>query len=345
MKQGRMKVKKVILDVDTGVDDALAILLAMRSPEMEVLGITVVGGNVDVQQSAKNTGAALSHLHPFVKDRYETLPPIAVGQALNKGVSDASNVHGPDGMGGVSERYLKPSVKIRADALSLFKELTMACQPNSITLITTGPLTNVASWIEQCPDAVKSLKEIVSMGGVFFQAGNRSPVAEFNIHCDPVSARKVVEFCRVPVSSGPYRWRETLPLTFVGLDVTHRVRFQRQVLEDALKKNPEDPNLVFIKEITGHYMDFYYRNEELDGCYLHDPLAVAYVIDPSLCEARQFHVEVETRGEFTTGMTVADNRPTRLFKDKMKEVTWVCYKVDAERFEEMFYKRALHIGG
>jgi len=183
------------------------------------------------------------------------------------------------------------------------------------------------------------------MGGVFFQAGNRSPVAEFNIHTDPLAARKVVKFSRAPVSSGPYRWRENLPLTFVGLDVTHQVRFQRQVLEDALKKKPKDPNLLFTKEITGHYMDFYYRNEGLDGCYLHDPLAVAYVIDPSLCEARQFHVEVETRGEFTTGMTIADNRPTRLFKDKMKEVTWVCYKVDAERFEEMFYKRVLHIGG
>ena len=331
--------KKVILDMDTGVDDALAILLAMQSPELEVLGITIVGGNVDAAQSARNTAAVLSSL----REKCPELPPIAMGESLPEGAVDASDVHGPDGLGGVCDKYLDTSVEkgVTKDAKALFKQIVHEHAPDSISLITTGPLINVARWVEECPEEIKRLKEIISMGGVFFQAGNRSQTAEFNIHSDPTSARKVVEFCRMPLSSGAREWHETLPLTFVGLDVTHQVRFRREKLEAALKKIPGDRRLEFIRDITRFYMDFYYRNEGLDGCYLHDPLAVAYVIDPTLCQAEQYHVEVEDRGEFTSGMSVADYRPTRLFKDKMKEITWVCYKVDAERFEALFHKRVL----
>lgn len=331
--------KKVILDMDTGVDDALAILLAMQSPELEVLGITIVGGNVDAAQSARNTASVLSSL----REKCPELPPIAMGESLPEGAVDASDVHGPDGLGGVCDKYLDASLEsgITEDAKALFKKIVHEHAPDTVTLITTGPLINVARWIDECPEEVKQLKEIISMGGVFFQAGNRSQTAEFNIHSDPTSARKVVEFCRTPVSSGAREWYEALPLTFVGLDVTHQVRFRREKLEAALKKIPGDRRLEFIRDITRFYMDFYYRNEGLDGCYLHDPLAVAYVIDPTLCQAEQYHVEVEDRGEFTSGMSVADYRPTRLFKDKMKEITWVCYKVDSERFEALFHKRVL----
>lgn len=337
--------KKVILDMDTGVDDALAIVLAMNSPELEVLGITIVGGNVDVCQSARNTAAVLSVLKASVIDRYPVLPPVAIGGSLPKGAVDASDVHGPDGLGGVCGRYLDASVEkgIMEDASALFKRIVREHDAHTITLITTGPLINAARWVDECPGEMIRLKEIISMGGVFFQAGNRSQAAEFNVHSDPSSARKVVTFCRSPLSSGIGRWRETLPLTFVGLDVTHQVRFRRQQLEAALKQRPKDQHLEFIRDISGFYMNFYYRNEGLNGCYLHDPLAVAYVADPTLCQVEQYHVEVEDKGEFTSGMAVADYRPTRLFKDKMKEVTWVCYKVDAERFEHFFRKRVLGV--
>ena len=336
-------VRKVILDMDTGVDDALAILLAMNSSELDVLGVTAVGGNVDADQSARNASAVMSHLHSYVKNRYSALPPVAKGEYLRKGAIDASNVHGTDGLGGVCEKYLNTSIEILPNAKDLFQNIVSSHDPGTITLITTGPLTNVARWIEKCPETVKRLNEIISMGGVFFQAGNRSQAAEFNIHSDPASARKVVEFCRVPLSSGLREWHETLPLTFVGLDVTHQVRFRREVLESAMKKTSNDKHLQFIREITGHYMNFYYRNEGLNGCYLHDPLAVAYAIDPTLCQAEQYHVEVEDKGEFTAGMTVADYRPTRIFKDKMKEVSWIGYKVDSERFEKLFFARVLGI--
>lgn len=337
--------RKVILDMDTGVDDALAILLAMQSPELEVLGITVVGGNIDVDQTARNTAAVLNHIHPFVKDRYPTLPPVATGEKRPSGKPSAADVHGPDGLGGACKKYLNPEeVKlIHENASSLFTEIINAHPVGAVTLITTGPLTNVAHWVDQCPDTVKKLREIICMGGVFFQAGNRSQAAEFNIHFDASSARKVVEFCRAPISTGLGRWQETLPFTFVGLDVTHQVRLRRALLDQAVGL-AQDKRPEFVRDVTGYYMNFYNRNEGLDGCYLHDPLAVAYAIDPSLCQAEQYHVEVEDKGEFTSGMTVADYRPTRIFKDKMKVATWVCYKVDAGRFEDFFSKRVLRPG-
>lgn len=333
--------QKVILDMDTGVDDALAIILAMNSPELEVLGITAVSGNISAEQSARNTAAVLSVIRKQISTRYPELFPIAFGKLPETALPDASDVHGPDGLGGVCNEYLDKSIKTRPDSLELFKEIVQKNSAGTITLVTTGPLTNAAYWIDKAPETVKRLRGIVSMGGVFFQSGNRSQAAEFNIHANPSAARKVVEFCRKPVSTSHYAWQEMLPLTFVGLDVTHQVRFRKDVLEDALRSSHENSTLRFIKEFTNYYMDFYYRNEGLDGCYLHDPLAIGYVIDPSLCQVEQYHVEVEDKGEFTSGMTVADYRPTRIFKDKMKEVTWVCYKVDSEKFEQLFKERVL----
>ncbi|MBT6338746.1 MAG: CYTH domain-containing protein [Desulfobacula sp.] len=334
------KPKRVILDMDTGVDDALAIILAMKSPEIQVMGLTTTGGNVDADQSAKNTVLVLNTVRDWVKERYPDLPPVARGEPLADGAIDASDVHGPDGLGGINETDSNKG--FHDDAAILFRDIVYGHASHTITLITTGPLTNVAHWIDVFPDAVCRLKEIICMGGVFFQEGNRSQTSEFNIHANPTSARKVVEFCRTPQSSGIRSWHEKLPLTFIGLDVTHQVRFRRKVLQKRLRDRPDDTQLKFIRDISKLYMDFYFRNEGLDGCYLHDPLAVGYAIDPTLCQADQFIVEVEDKGEFTSGMTIADYRPTRLFKDKMKEVTWVCYKVDSARFEELFLDRILN---
>lgn len=338
-------VQKVFLDMDTGVDDALALMFAMNSAELEVTGITTVSGNVDAAQSARNTAAVLNSIREKISKRYPNLPPVASGRPPETDLPDASDVHGIDGLGGVCEKYLDESIEIRDDALRLFKSIVDGNEPATVTLITTGPLTNLAHWIDNIPETVKRLRTIVCMGGVFFQSGNRSQVAEFNIHSAPEAACRVVEFCRKPISTGRYEWRETLPLTFVGLDVTHEVRFQRITLDEAMKTRPDDKYLTFVKEITGYYMDFYHRNEGLNGCYLHDPLAVGYVMDPSLCQAEQYHVEIEYQGRFTSGMSVADYRPTRLFKDKMKEVTWICYKVDTARFENLFHERVLGLSG
>uniref|UniRef100_A0A832A1F4 CYTH domain-containing protein n=1 Tax=Desulfacinum infernum TaxID=35837 RepID=A0A832A1F4_9BACT len=340
----RQAPQPIFLDMDTGVDDALAIILAMRSPEVTVLGITTSSGNIHAQQAAQNTCRVLDHIAPLLGSRYSALPPVAVGLPPTGQLPDASDVHGPDGLGGISQApkasgTTPTTTPVNESALDLFRRLINAHPPKSVTLVVTGPLSNVAHWIQEEPQLVKRLKDIVVMGGVFFAAGNRSPGAEFNIHSDPQAARKVVEFCRRPVPVSPYVWRETLPLTFVGLDVTHQVRLWRRTLEERITAHPNNHVLPFIQQCTSYYMDFYHRNEGLDGCYLHDPLAVGYVIDPSFCEMAPYHVDVEDHGAFTSGMTVADHRPTRIFKDLSKAVTRVCYKVDALRFQDFFLAR------
>jgi len=343
-RKGDSRPHKVILDMDTGVDDALAIILAMNSPEIEVLGITTVSGNIDAKQAAKNTVAVLNIIRPNVSARYPKLPPVANGVMPASMLPDASDVHGPDGLGGVSGDYFTTNIPIYPDAQKLFTKIVNEHDTGTITLITTGPLSNVALWIENAPQSVGRLKQIISMGGVFFESGNRSQAAEFNIHADPASARKVVEFCREPLSSSRYSWHEFLPLVFIGLDVTHKVCFRMEKLKAAHESAKNKKLVSFIDKVTRCYMDFYYRNEGLNGCYLHDPLAVGYVIDPSLLQVEQYHVEVGgDQGYFTSGITVADYRPTRLFKDKMKEVTWIGYKVDSERFEKLFFARVLGI--
>ena len=321
--------QKVILDMDPGVDDALAILLAMNSPEIDVLAITTVGGNIDVESSARNARIVLDFLRR--RNNNLSMPPVAVGFMPADSLQDASNVHGPDGLGGVFLEWGEPEVPVSKDgAIETIRKLTEK-YPNEVTIIATGPLTNIARCAEQYPDAVRRAKELVVMGGVFFESGNRTQAAEFNIHTDPKAAKTVLDFSRGSDGSG------IVPLTFVGLDVTHQVRLRREWVN--LLANKGNEIALFVQKISGCYMDFYHRNEGVNGCYLHDPLAVAYVINPILCEVEEYHVEIETEGKFTSGMTVADYRPTQIFREEKKEITGVCIKVDASQFERLFMKR------
>jgi len=336
--------RKVILDMDPGVDDALAILLALNSSELDVKAITIVGGNVDADNCAQNAAAILTYLKKMGKT---DLPPIYKGESLKKGTRDASNVHGRDGLGNIR---LKSNEFIKAEEIDqkFIKEenaihaMQRIINENTreITIVATGPLTNIAKLIEEDEETARKIKEIISMGGVFFHAGNRTRAAEFNIHADPESAQTVVEFCRQPKVTEKERWEETIPLTFVPLDVTRQVRLRRKMLEEMLKKNQGRRDTIkFVQLFTRAYMDFYNRNEGLDGCYLHDPLAVGFAINPAFCEIEQYHIDVEIEGEIARGASIADYRPTRIFKEKLKEVTYICYKVDSKAFEDFFLKR------
>ena len=320
--------QKVILDMDPGVDDALAILLAMNSPEIEVLAITTVAGNIDAKSSARNARIILDFLRTQ-HGRHFPIPIIAQGCTPDISRQNATNVHGPDGLGGISSKWREPKTPMaEKDGVELIGEL-LTKHPKEITIIATGPLTNIAQCIRKSQNAMRRVKELVVMGGVFFESGNRTQTAEFNIHSDPKSAKVVLEFCRGS--------DEIIPLTFVGLDVTHQVRLRREWVH-ALK-DKGNPIASFVQSFVDHYMDFYRKNEGLNGCYLHDPLAVGYVIDPTLCETERYHVEIETEGEITKGMTIADYRPTQIFRKKEKEVTGVCVKVDSKRFESLFMRR------
>lgn len=317
-RQGRRR--PVILDMDPGVDDAIALALALASPELHVLAVTTVGGNVGLDRTTRNAVLLVEHLSRLL-DCSEA-PVVARGGMPPGELPDASGVHGRDGLGGWATRRGESEIRASDEpAVDLIARL-LTERPGEVALISTGPLTNLAACAERHPEALANARELIAMGGVFFQPGNRSAAAEFNVHRDPLAAAILVgQARRRRFPGGPV----VLPLTFVGLDVTHSVRLMRRDLEG------DRPLTALLRELSGTYMDFYRRNEGLDGCYLHDPLAVALAIDPSLCEVEPFHVEVETAGRSTNGMTLADARPTRLFGNVEDRVTGVCVTVDAER--------------
>ena len=328
------KPRKIILDMDPGVDDAIALLLALASPELDVLAVTTVAGNVPLGQTTRNACLIVDAARSLYGVPH--VPIIAKGLEPATSMGDASNVHGADGLGGYSMTHEPPVTRVtRKPAPVLIAELLEAF-PGEVTLISTGPLTNLAAVAAQYPEALAKARALVSMGGVFFQAGNFSAAAEFNIHRDPAAAAAVVAFARK--HRGP-QGRVTLPLTFAGLDVTHRVRLLRS---DLARRRSAAAR--FLRDVSRVYMNFYQRNEGLPGCYLHDPLAVALVIDPSLCEVEPFYVEVETTGACTEGATIADSRPTRIFYKEDGRVTDVCVAVDAARARRLILDRVLGQG-
>ena len=314
--------KRVILDMDPGIDDALAIILAMLSPELRVEAITTVSGNVHVDLCTRNVRRILEVLRP------ERAPIIARGEenplAAVEASLDASVVHGRDGLGNLdrftardgAKLYPEPSLHhISSDNAVDVILSTIARYPYEVTLIPTGPLTNIARAIIQDAEQMRSLKEIIIMGGAFNVPGNVTPVAEFNIFSDPHAADVVV-------NSG-------LPITFVGLDVSQQVIMQPQFIQQEIV--PLNTRLSeFICHITRFYMDFHREHDGIVGCYLHDPLAVGVAIDPGIVETENLYIQVETQGEVTQGMTVADLRPIR--RRDGKPNASVCTHVDADKF-------------
>jgi purine nucleosidase/pyrimidine-specific ribonucleoside hydrolase len=330
--------KPVILDVDTGVDDAMGILLALNSPELDLRAITVCGGNNGLEQCCLNTVRvvhfALRNLCPAV-----AAPVIARG--LNPGgrEPEGAAVHGNDGLGGISQRlaFAEEARQIAPQAAPVVRALLEQADfaGEKITIVTTGPLTNFASWTLDMPDLLlRSVKEVICMGGAFRVSGNITPAAEFNIYEDPSAAAVALAFCRGDERDGP-----ALPMCFAGLDVTHKVVLRRAAVEKLAVQNPDNAMVPFLRDLTRTYMEFYEANRNLGGCALHDPLAVALAIDKSLCTIEPYHVEIETRGQHTRGMTVTDARNSIPAKLSLKRVTSVCTAVDTERFEKFFLQR------
>lgn len=327
--------KRVILDMDPGVDDALAIILAMLSPELKVEAITTVTGNVHVDLCTWNVLRIMEILCP------ETPPIIARGEAkpLAEIIPSANtpageditgaDVHGQDGMGnldrftdenGVNSRYPEPTLYEASSDHAVDVILSLIAKfPNEITLIPTGPLTNIAQAIIKDPEGMKKLREIIIMGGAFRVPGNATAVAEANILNDPQAADIVA-------NSG-------LPITFVGLDVTHQVQMRESYIQEKIK--PLNTKLSqFICDISGFYLDFYRSFDGIDGFYMHDPLAVGVAIRPELVETESLYVQVETQGKITAGMTVADFRSARRCGGSSN--AFVCTCVDADGFLQLF---------
>ena len=304
--------KKVMIDCDVGVDDALALILAFHSPELDVKAVTGVNGNVPLEQVFGNIQKVLSLIQPKNK------PFIARGadQPLQGKPIYAHSVHGKDGLGGA-----KIDRQGGEDAWQLFpgraEELIIEIArryPDEMTLIATGPLTNLALALQRDREEMRKLKEITIMGGAVRTGGNITPHAEFNIFSDPLAAKIVLE--------------SEVPITLVPLDVTHQVSLTSQWMEERVK-SINNSFSKFLIEATGYRMTTHqFGNKDL--VYLHDPLAVGVVIDPSLVRKERLSIHVETQeGEYSGKTSEAKEGP------KVE----VCLGVDARGFLELFLSR------
>lgn len=276
-----MNKRKIIMDCDPGHDDALAIILAAARPELDILGITTVSGNAEIEKTTLNALKIcdLVSLHDVVVSKGASDPFIRLRET-------APSIHGDSGLDGpdMPEPSRRWSNEHGADTIiRLVKE-----SDEQVTILPTGPLTNVALALAKAPEIKENIKEIVLMGGGTF--GNWSPTAEFNIWCDPESAKKVFD-------SG-------IPLVVMGLDITHQALATKDVIDQV---NEVDNKVAkIVAELLVFFASAYKEQFDFDGAPVHDVLTVAYCVAPELFEMKDVNITIETKGEFTAGTTVVD---------------------------------------
>ncbi len=310
--------RRIIFDTDLGVDDALALLYMLASPEARLEAVTTVHGNVPVSVATANVfevfSVASAALHPEVAQG--SAAPLA-GPGVN-----AMHVHGEDGLGGWTRRRRVPPGRLSDQPASALIVERARRFPGEITLLLIGPTTNAALAFARDPDGFRLLKNVVMMGGAVFEPGNVTATAEFNVYADPQAARQVIH-------SG-------VPLTMVTLDVTRRVALTREFLDARLARR-NDAKAQFLRCLAEQGFSFFRKSTGSEGFYLHDPLAAAVALDHSLVETRRMKLDIETSGELTRGMLVADRRSWTSGEENVD----VSVAVDAPRFLELFSERVL----
>jgi pyrimidine-specific ribonucleoside hydrolase len=297
----------IVIDCDPGHDDAIAILLALGSPELEVRGITTVAGNQTLDKTTRN---ALKILELAGR----TDIPVAAGadRPLVRTLRTAAHVHGESGLDGPD--LPEPSTRpVDVHAADLLAELI---EPG-VVLVPTGPLTNVALLLQRHPDVRDRLDRIVWMGGAIAE-GNVTPAAEFNAFVDPEAAAVVF-------GSG-------IDVTMIGLDVTHQALFTP---EHAERLRGTGRAGATVAELADFFLEFHRTLYRFDGAPIHDAVAVAHVLDPTLVETLRCNVEIETKSEFCDGRTVVDRW---LVRDAPRNAD-VGIELDAERFLELLVER------
>ncbi|HEI8867134.1 TPA: nucleoside hydrolase [Serratia odorifera] len=277
--------KKIILDCDPGHDDAIALLLAWGNPEIELLAVTTVVGNQTLEKVTRNA-LAVARIANI------TGVPFAAGcsRPLVRNIEVAADIHGETGLDG--PQLPDPTLTLDTrHAIDVIIDTVMAHPPGSVTLVPTGGLTNIAMAVRKEPRIAERVKEVVLMGGGY-HVGNWSAVAEFNIKIDPQAAHIV--------------FNERWPLTMVGLDLTHQALATPQVCQRiaAIGSLPA----TFVGELLQFFGQRYRQAQGFDAPPVHDPCAVAYVIDPSVMTVRKVPIDIELTGTLTLGMTVADFR-------------------------------------
>lgn len=304
----------IIIDCDPGQDDAINLLLAMSSPdELDILGITAVAGNVPLALTERN-----ARLMCDIAGRSDIPVYAGCARPMVRDLVTAEHVHGTTGIDGaeISEPVLPLQEQ---DAVGFIVDTLRAADDDTITLVPTGPLTNIATAITKAPDILPKVKEIVLMGGAMREGGNYSPSAEFNILVDPQAADIVFKCGR--------------PITQMGLDVSHQVLSTRERI-DRIKKIDNQ-----AAQATVGMLDFFNRHDtkkyKYMGAPLHDPCTVAYLLRPDIFEGKLCNVSVETQSELTMGNTAVDFWHVT---DRPKNSNWI-HAVDADAFYELLTSR------
>jgi inosine-uridine nucleoside N-ribohydrolase len=286
--------KKVILDVDPGIDDAMAICMALFDPRLEVVAITAVGGNVSPPLATRNVQAIIEQLDP------PRLPRVGSASPPDEGLPvDSRHLHGVDGLGDagleVAElRTQHPSEKIICDEVR--------AAPEEVTIVALGPLTNVARAFQRDPELPSLVGGVVIMGGTVSGPGNITPAAEFNMYCDPESARAV------------FRSRSTK--TLIPLDVTNRV----VLTFDFLNQLPDEATRVgrLLRKIIPPAFRAYRQESGIEGIHAHDSVTLLAVLHPELFVTQEMAGDVETEGDLTVGATVFDRRRIPAWRRNME---------------------------
>jgi purine nucleosidase len=276
--------RKIIIDTDPGQDDAAAIMLALGSPELDILGLTAVAGNVPLALTSRNARIILEFC-----SRTDIKVFAGADRPIARPLITAEHVHGKTGLDG--PELVDPQMPLQEQHAVDFIIETLRREPaGSVTLCTLGPLTNIALALDKAPDIAGRVHELVMMGGGFFEGGNITPAAEFNIYVDPEAAAAV--------------FRSGIKIVMMPLDVTHKVLTLKSRVA-KLREIGSRPALALV-EMLDFFERFDIEKYGSDGGPLHDPTVIAYLLKPELFSGRDCNVEVETSSPLTSGMTVVD---------------------------------------
>lgn len=313
-QKGKQSRKPVVIDTDPGLDDALALVLALRSPALDVRAITVVAGNVSLSACTANTLRIVEAVGPA------SVPPVHEGHArpLSGRVARAGDVHGDDGLGGITPKYPVRELAVTGGhATQAMVELARQ-HGEALTIVALGPLTNVAKAIERDRSAMSGIGRLVVMGGTDDGKGNITPTAEFNFYSDAAAAKAVV--------------RAGLPTTLVGLNVTRRTLLYKDLFHQRLAAAEPARLRSFLEDVSLPYFEFGRKESGSHACVMHDPLAVGVAIDATLVNTERLPCDVIDTPGLTRGMMLVG----RDASSAAMVPAAVATEVDADRFIDLF---------